>query len=378
MQISTFLVERWMSTYENDIRLNLAESSIKQLKLGELLDMAAAAGIQDARAAMERIVLTYDETRGTRELRELIAALYPGATGENVLITNGAIEANYLLFHTLVQPGDTVITMFPAYQQLYSVAEAIGANVKRWEVRWEKGYVPDLADLDALLDDRTRLIVLNTPHNPTGAVLTPEQVQAVVARAERLGAYVMCDETYQHISLDGSALAPGIRPLSPRAISVGTMSKNLGLAGLRIGWVVAGADVVQRCWAYRDYCSICSGRLSDWLAVLAARIYPQLIQRTVEIGRRNFAIADRFMREHTQYFEYIQPRAGLLMFPRLRLPVDSETFCKRLIHEEGVLLVPGSAFEKEGFFRLGFGDDTGHLTEGLEKLHGWLERHYGA
>lgn len=376
MQIRTFLVERWMSTYENDIRLNLAESSIKQLTLDELLRLAEEDGDATVRERMNRVVLTYDETRGTKELREAIAAHYRGATGENVLVTNGAIEANYLLFNTLVRPGDTVVVMFPAYQQLYSVAEAIGANVRHWEVKAEKGYVPDLADLDALIDERTRLIVINTPHNPTGGILTEDQVRGVCERAERVGARVLSDESYQGLSLDGRPLCPPAFSISNKMISVCTVSKNLGLAGLRIGWIVADEDLVRRCWSYRDYTSISSGRLSDWLATLAVRHRDKLIERACRIARRNFAIADAFMRAHTQYFDYIPPHAGLLMFPRLKVDADSVTFCRDLIREQGVMLVPGQAFEREGHFRLGYGDDTALLEEGLEKFDRYLRERF--
>lgn len=376
MQIRTFLVERWMSTYENDIRLNLAESSIKQLTLDELLRLAEEDGDAAVRERMNNVVLTYDETRGTKELREAIASHHRGATAENVLVTNGAIEANYLLFNTLVRPGDTVIVMFPAYQQLYSVAEAIGANIKRWELKAEKGYAPDLADLDALIDERTRLIVINTPHNPTGAILTEEQVRAVCERADRVGARVLSDESYQGLSLDGRPLCPPGYSISNKMISVGTVSKNLGLAGLRIGWVVADEELVQRCWSYRDYTSISSGRLSDWLATIAVRHRDKLLERACRIARRNFALADAFMRAHSQYVDYIPPRAGLLMFPRLKVDADSVTFCRDLIREQGVMLVPGQAFEREGHFRLGYGDDTALLEEGLEKFDRYLRERF--
>ncbi|MGE5560243.1 MAG: aminotransferase class I/II-fold pyridoxal phosphate-dependent enzyme [Chloroflexota bacterium] len=376
MQIRTFLVERWMSTYENDIRLNLAESSIKQLTLDELLRLAEENGERNVRERMNRVVLTYDETRGTRELRQAIAAHYRAATAENVLVTNGAIEANYLLFNTLLRPGDTVISMFPAYQQLYTVAEAIGANVRRWEVRADKGYVPDLADLDALLDERTTLIVINTPHNPTGAILTEEQVRGICERAERIGARVLSDETYQGISLDGRPLCPPAYSISNRMISVCTVSKNLGLAGLRIGWIVADEELCQRCWGYRDYVSISSGRLNDWLATIAISYRDKLLERACRIARTNFPLVDGFMRSHTQYFDYIPPHAGLLIFPRLKVNVDSATFCRELIKDQGVMLVPGQAFEKEGYFRVGFGDDTELLREGLEKFGRYLQERY--
>lgn len=373
MRIRPFLVERWLSTYENDIPVNLGESGVNPLTLGELLTLAEERGDTGVRERLSQVTLTYDETRGTRELREAIAAHYRGSTAENVLVTNGAIEANYLVFNALVRPGDTVITMFPAYQQLYSVAEALGATLKRWELREEKGYVPDLADLDAVLDERTRLIVINSPHNPTGAVLSEDDLRGVLARAEAVGARVLSDESYQGIALDEKPLAPPAWELDPRAISVSTLSKNAGLPGLRIGWIVADEDTIQSCWWYRDYTSISPGRLSDFLAVVALRHREALLERACRLARRNFALVQDFMERHSADFAFPAPRAGVLAFPRLRHEPDSAEFCRGLIREQGVLLVPGSAFEKEGCFRMGYGAETAYLEEGLRRLHLYLK-----
>ncbi|HHY95986.1 MAG TPA: aminotransferase class I/II-fold pyridoxal phosphate-dependent enzyme [Firmicutes bacterium] len=373
MRIRPFLVERWLSTYENDVPVNLGESGVKPLALGELLALAEERGDTGVQERLSQVVLTYDETRGTRELREAIASHYRGSTAANVLVTHGAIEANYLVFNALVRPGDTVITMFPAYQQLYSVAEALGARLKRWELQEDRGYVPDLAELDALLDENTRLIVINSPHNPTGAVLSEGDLRAILSRAEAVGARVLSDESYQGIALDEQPLAPPAWELDQRAISVSTLSKSVGLPGLRIGWIVADEATVQSCWSYRDYTSISPGRLSDFLAVVALRHREALLERACRLARRNFSIVKDFMESHPADFQFIPPRAGVLAFPRLHREEDSAEFCRGLIREQGVLLVPGSAFEKEGCFRMGYGDDTANLQEGLRRLHAYVE-----
>jgi len=362
-----------MSAYENDIPLNLAESSIKQLQLKELLDLAEKRGMSDVRDRMEQLVLTYDETPGTLELRTALADFY-GVSPDEILVTNGAIEANYLLFRTLVKPEDTVVAVFPAYQQLYEVPAALGANVRHWELRFEDGFRPNLDELHDLIDETTSLLVLNTPHNPTGAALTRSELEQILEWAAEVEALVLCDETYQDLALyDGQEWAPPARVLSPRGISVGTMSKNLGLAGLRIGWIAATPTIIDECWAYRDYTSISCSRLSDFLATVAWRLRPQLIERAVNIARRNLGVLREFMDENKEYFDFVPPQAGLLTFPRLRKHDESRRFCQALIEEKGVLLVPGWAFEREPFFRLGFGEDPGLFDAGLQRIEEFVQ-----
>jgi len=369
-----FRVERWMSTYEQGVAYNLAESSTKQLRLGELLDLAESAGDQGVRRRLEDLVLTYDETPGSAELRRRLAGLY-GVEPDEILVTSGAIEANYLVFRSLLEPGDVVVSMFPAYQQLYSVPEMMGCRVRRWSLDPAHGFRPDLAALRRLLDERVKLIVLNSPHNPTGAYLDETDLKTILGWAEDLGAYVLCDETYYGVTLeDGQAVAPYARTLSPRAISVSTTSKNLGLAGLRIGWVAATREIAEKCWWYRDYVSISCSRLSDALACLALDCRERLLERSRALARRNLAALSRFMAEHADRFDWFPPRAGLLAFPRIRggSPVDSREFCRRLLEAEGVFLVPGWAFEMEGHFRIGIGEGPEVFDTGLERFERFL------
>jgi aspartate/methionine/tyrosine aminotransferase len=330
--------------------------------------MAEHYGMTDIRRQMEELVLTYDETPGTRELRTSLARLYD-VEADEILVTNGAIEANYLLFQTLVSPGDVVVVMFPAYQQLYEVAGALGAEVRRWELRFEEKFRPNLEALRDLIDERTQLIVINTPHNPTGAALTGEELRQILKWADEVGAYVLSDETYQGIQLyEGQTWAPPARTLSSLGISVGTLSKSLGLAGLRIGWIAATPELIEECWAYRDYSSISCSRLSDFLAVCALSLRSRLIERAVGIARHNLGVLRDFMADHTEHFDFVPPQAGLLTFPRLKQSSDSRQFCRELSTKKGVLLVPGWAFEVESFLRIGFGEDPELFQTGLQLL----------
>ncbi|HEX6989119.1 MAG TPA: aminotransferase class I/II-fold pyridoxal phosphate-dependent enzyme [Bacillota bacterium] len=371
MTYVSFLIERWMSAHEQRARFNLGESGVKPLRLGELLSMAEASGHTGARRQLEQLVLTYGETPGSRELRERVAALY-GAGPDEVLITQGAIEANYLLFRALVEPGDVVVSTVPAYQQLYSVAAMAGAEVRPWRLRPEDGFIPDLEALHALLDHRVRLIVINSPHNPTGAVLDEAALRRILAWAEEIDAYVLCDEAYHGVVHGREPVAPPARALSPRAISVSTLSKTMGLAGLRIGWLAATAEVAERCWGYRDYVTISVSRLSDALACLALDLRPQLLERCRRILSRNLDLIDAWMDDHVEDFEWVRPRGGVVSFPRLRRHTDSAAFCRGLLEQEGVLLVPGSTFEVEGHVRLGIGEDPGVVAAGMERIGRYL------
>ena len=241
--------------------------------------------------------LGYSEACGSAELRGLIAATYENTSPDEILVTTGAIEANFLLFNELLSAGDRVVAVNPAYQQLHSVAKAIGCDVALWTLRDDGGFRFDLDDLRALATPGTRMIVVNTPHNPTGAMLSEQELRDIYALAEELDAWVLSDEAYRWLDLPGSPpLAPPMRNLGPRAISTGTFSKPFGLPGLRIGWIAAPEDVVRRCWGLRDYISLSPGKLNDALAVLAFRHRDQIVERTQRIVAENLPICRTLVR----------------------------------------------------------------------------------
>ena len=301
-------------------------------------------------------------------LRSALAATYRDTGPDNVLVTTGAIEANFLLFNVLLEPGDHVVAVYPAYQQLYSVPRAIGCEVSPWVVSAEGGFHYDLDELERLVTPRTKLIVLNTPHNPTGALLSAEELRRVYALAESVGAWVHGDEAYRWLQLpDGEELAPPVRELGERGISVGTLSKPFGLPGLRIGWLVAPAEVVERCWAMRDYVSLSPGKLNDALAVLALRHREAIVARNQAIVARNLATARRWFAEQAEVVSWTEPRAGLLAMIRYTLDLPSRDLADRLAGEYSVMLAPGAAFGYEHYLRLGLGQDPAIFAAGLAR-----------
>lgn len=370
MPFEPFALERWMSHYETRVTHDIGESGIAPMSMSDLIAFEP----EGERAALTRSLLDlplgYSEARGTEALRAALAGTYRTATPDDILVTTGAIEANFLLASVLISPGDHVVAVYPAYQQLYSVPRGLGADVSLWHIsETASGYEFDVDALAALVTLATRLIIVNTPHNPTGAVLSASDLERIYAMTEAAGAYLVVDEAYRWLDVPGGVeLAPPARDLGPRAISVGTLSKPFGLPGLRLGWLAAPADVAAACWAHRDYISLSPGKLSDALAVLALGRIPEVQARNRAIIATNLAVADRWFAAHADLVSWNPPKAGLLALMRYTPEILSLELSNLLADEYGVLLVPGSAFGFEGHLRLGVGQDPVIFAEGLERV----------
>ena len=368
MKIETFALERWMTTYETRVDYDIAESGILPLTTNDLLALEPPGERDQILAGLLDLRLGYSEAPGSFELRSLLSATYEDTGPEHVLITTGAIEANFLLFNVLLDLGDHVVAVHPAYQQIHSVPKAIGCDLDLWRVRADGAFRFDLDDLERLITPRTKLIAVNTPHNPTGAMLSADDLLRVYDLADSVGARVLGDEAYRWLEHPGGeALAPPVRDLGERAISVGTLSKPFGLPGLRIGWLAADADLVARCWAMRDYVSLSPGKLNDALAVLALKHRDRLIARNQSIIAQNLETAHRWFADHADLVSWTPPRAGLLALMRYHLDVPSLELANRLAEQHSVMLAPGSAFGFEGHLRVGIGQDPAVFMEGLAR-----------
>jgi aspartate/methionine/tyrosine aminotransferase len=368
VKIEPFALERWMTTWETQVEFDIAESGILPLTVNELLDFVGLAERERTLARLLDTRLGYSEAPGSQELRALLAATYRATGPENILVTTGAIEANFLAFNVLLEPGDHVVAVYPAYQQLYSVPRAIGCDVSLWRLRPENGFRYDLNELERLVTPRTKLIVVNTPHNPTGAMLSAADLAHIYDLAASLGARVLCDEAYRWLDIPGSApLAPPMRDLGDAAISVGTVSKPFGLPGLRIGWLAGPADFIAACWAMRDYVSLSPGKLNDALAVLALRHREQIVARNRAIVEQNLATAEQWFAAHQDVVSWTPPRGGLLALLRYNLALPARELADRLAGEYSVMLAPGSAFGFEYHLRLGIGQEPAIFAEGLAR-----------
>lgn len=371
MQIEPFALERFQSEWEHRVRYNLSESGVLPLSVRELLgDDAALAAVLDT-------PLVYTQTNGTPALRASIAARYPGATADHVQVTNGGSEANFVVTWRMVEPGDEVVVLVPAYLQIAGLVRAFGGIVREWPMRRaaDGRWRPDSAELDALVTPKTRAIVINTPNNPTGARLTEADLDAVARAAARVGAWVVSDEIYRGAELDGVE-SPSMWGRLDRVIVTGGLSKAYGLPGLRVGWAVAPPEVAASLWHYHDYTSIAPGALSDQLATaaLAPGTRDALLARTRAILRENVPAVEAWLRRCGYPFDWASPDAGAFVFARYGVPVNSTALVTRLRDEESVLIVPGDQFGMDGYLRFGIGDRVEHVLEGLERLKAFLDR----
>jgi len=368
VKIEPFALERWLTAHELHVEFDIAESGIYPLTTRDLLDLMPEGERASTLQRLLDLRLGYSEATGTLRLRALLAQTYEGCGPDNILVTTGAIEANFLLFNVLLNPGDHVIAPYPAYQQLYSVPRALGCDVSLWRVRDDDGFRFDLDDLEHLLRPQTRLIVINSPHNPTGAVLDASELQRVYDLADSVGARVLSDEAYRWLAVPGSSEAtPPMYDLGPAGISVGTLSKPFGLPGLRIGWMAAPAELAAACWAMRDYVSLSPGKLNDALAILALEHRDAIIQRNTGIISQNLSATEQWIAERRDIVSWMAPRGGLLALLRYNLDIPSLDLANKLAEEYGVMLAPGSVFGFEHHLRIGIGQEPSLFQAGLER-----------
>lgn len=373
MNYETFALERWMTRWELEVSHDICESGIKPLSLTDVLELLPKDAAARLESTIRSVPLGYSEARGTIELRTALADTYVDTSPEDILVTTGAIEANFLLFNVLVQPGDHVIVVDPAYQQLQSVPKALGADLELLSVVHDDGYYYDLNELRAMVRPETRLIVINIPHNPTGAMLSNGQIDELIEIARESDAWILSDEAYRWIEHPGGEAIPApMRGRYEKGISVGTVSKPFGVPGLRIGWFAAPAEIVQAAWAVRDYVSLSPAKLSDIITTEILAHRGAIFARNAGIIGENLDTANRWFAESSDLASWIPPRAGLLAMMSYTADIDSTTLGNRLASEAGVMLAPGDAFGMPGRLRIGIGQDPVIFREGLERTARFL------
>lgn len=371
MDISVFGVEKWMDTYEDHCEYNLAETCVDSLHMHELLAMTGRGeAILDELRGMK---LTYGAIEGSVRLRGLIASLFAAQRVENVTVTHGAAGANALVYETLVRPGDHMISIVPNYQQHYSIPESYGARVERLVLRESDGYLPDLAALRAMVTPTTKLIAFSNPNNPTGSLMDRAILTGITAIARSVGAYVLSDEVYRGIDLDGDGFTTSIVDLYERGISTGSMSKAYSLAGLRLGWIVGPADLLKQVTVHRHYNTISVGMLDDLFASLALEHRDAILSRNREILRTNLGILDAWIQAEPG-LSYVKPKSGTTALVQYDLPMPSVELCERLLAETGVMFVPGSVMEMEGHLRIGYANARRSLELGLPRVSAFLRK----
>lgn len=369
MKVVPFDVENWMNEREMSARWNIAETCVDSLTLGELLALSG-----DAEASLARLramKLTYGHIAGVPRLRELLAQSYADLPADQVLTTSGAISANFLAEYTLVEPGQLVVCVEPTYQQLFSVPESFGAEVRLLRLRPENGFLPDVDELRALADGRAQLIVINNPNNPTGALIDRERLEAVVEVARECDAYLLADEVYRGLEHEPGLHTPSVVDLYEKGVSTGSMSKLYSLAGLRLGWVAGPRDVIADCEQHRHYTTISCGMLDEQLAIIALEARDELLARNLGILRGNAATLDEWVSAEP-HIDYVRPQAGTTAFLHYDYQVPSVRFADELFALNGTFLVPGGAFGWENWLRVGFTPAPDVLKAGLAGLSAYM------
>ncbi len=360
-----FDMERMMSKWENVVEYNLSESGAHPATVRELLgDWTLVEELLDTE-------LNYPQANGSVELREHIAALYPGATPDNVLVTVGCAEANFITLQTLLAPGDEMVVMLPNYMQIWGIGHNYGFQVRAFHLKEERGWAADLDELNEVVTEKTKLIAVCNPNNPTGYILTQQEMDAIVAAAERVGAWLLADEVYSGAEHLTDTETPSFWGRYDKVLAMNSLSKAYGLPGLRIGWVVGPADIVDDIWARHEYTTISTTMLANKLAALALspQVRPRLIQRTRGYIRRGYPILDGWLESHEETFTLVPPQAAAIAFARYHLDVNSTELVERLMREKSVLIAPGDHFGLDHHLRISFGLPPDYVRAGLERIH---------
>jgi aspartate/methionine/tyrosine aminotransferase len=351
--LQPFKLERYFDQYEFNVPYLLSPSDCESLSLSELLSLADAS----SRSLWDALSLGYTEASGHLALRQVIASLHTTANPDQVLVL-APEEGIFIAMHTLLSPGDEVICISPVYQSLHEVARSIGCRVIPWSLTpHHTHWTLDLDQLAQSISDKTRLLVINFPHNPTGYLLSKSDLNSLVSIARDRQLYIFSDEMYRLLEYDHTMQLPAISDIYERGISLSGMSKSLAMPGLRIGWLVTSDSGLRDRWiAFKDYTTICSSAPSEILALMGLNARQGILARNLNIIRNNLATAEQFFSRHTQLFDWFPPQAGSVAFPRWTGPGTVDSLCQELVQHQGVMVVPGSLFDvQSGHFRLGLG-----------------------
>jgi aspartate/methionine/tyrosine aminotransferase len=361
-----FMLEREMSIWENQVQYNLSESGVHPMTTRELFNNDAQ--LIDEFLSTE---LNYPQTNGLMELREQIARLYPGSTAEEVVVTTGAAQANFTTLLTIMDPGDEIVVMLPNYMQIWGVAKNFKLDVKTFSLKEDLGWGVDIDELNRTVSNKTRLIAICNPNNPTGHILSSDERQAIVKTAGKVGAWILADEVYAGAEHNTDEFTASFWGNYERVFAIGSLSKAYALPGLRIGWVVASGKMANEIWARQDYVTISATMLGNKLAAyaLSPDVLPRITSRTREYVRRGYKNFEEWCIEHSNLFSLVPPQAAAIAFVRYHSQINSSELVKRLIDEQSTLVVPGDHFGLDQHLRISYGLSNDYVNEGLERIY---------
>ena len=368
MKIDKFKVEKWFNEYEKDAVYDLADTCVESLSINELLELTGE-GYEEVFSRK----LNYGDIHGSKRLKNAIAGMYENQSDENITITHGAIGANHLVMLTLVEPQDKVVSIVPTYQQHYSIPKSFGANVEMFFLKEENNWLPYLEKLEEVVGTDTKLICMNNPNNPTGAVIPDEMLFQIVEIAKKSNAYILCDEVYRGLNHEGNPFSVSIADIYDKAISTGSMSKVFSLAGLRLGWIAAAENIMEQINSQREYNTISVGILDDYFATLAIENKDKIIKRNLDkIATGKKILIDWANLEPR--VRLVTPQGGTTAFIYYDSPLSSIELCRRLQEETGVMILPGETLEMDKYLRIGYGNNFDQLEKALKIFSDWLKQ----
>ncbi|MBN2416388.1 aminotransferase class I/II-fold pyridoxal phosphate-dependent enzyme [bacterium] len=362
MHVDIFQLERIQSLWENSVAYNLTETGIHPFTLKELLPGDELQRLLDLR-------LGYGHTNGSPALRDAVSALYTGADRENILVTAGSIEANFIAVWSLLEPGDELVLMLPNYMQIWGAARAFGITVKPFYLREESGWQFDPDELRRALTPKTKMIAVCNPDNPTGAVMSSGNMDLIVRLARERDIWIYADEIYRGAELSGEE-TPSFYGRWEKTMVAGGLSKAYALAGLRIGWLAGPKPAIEAAWAHRDYTTISTVILSNEVAAwaLGPGVRQRILQRNRSILETNLALIHEWAASQGDLFSFHDPAAGGMVFLRYDLPVNSTALSEKIRREKSTFIIPGDCFDMDGYIRIGIGAETSYLRAGLERV----------
>ncbi|WP_308722292.1 guanitoxin biosynthesis PLP-dependent (S)-gamma-hydroxy-L-arginine cyclodehydratase GntC [Paenibacillus polysaccharolyticus] len=367
MQMALHLMEPWL--IENQYtKFNLGESGIEDRTLGEVLELTETKIEELLQCSFKN-----NDTYGSLQLRTSIASFYDNVSPEEIIVTTGVSEAVFIYYHLRYEPGANVIVPFPAFQTLYEVPKYLGYEVRLLDLKTEEGFKINIESLKSMIDNNTKIIVLNNPHNPTGALLTDSEVAEIIQIAEQYGIEILADEHYRFIPYGDEDLIPSLYGKSECVVAVGSMIKCLACVGLRVGWVVADRTLVDQIRDFKDYTThtICS--INDFLAYRLLLHWEKIGMEHKSWVLENIIEFRKLVARHNSVIDWIEPKGGIVAFPFLKdKSISSQHFAERLIENTEVSVLPGEVFERPGHFRIGFGLHPDKFRGAMERMSQFL------
>jgi aspartate/methionine/tyrosine aminotransferase len=367
MKIKPFKLERYYTIHEHAAKYSLCNSDCEAMTISELLSLE-----NGAEEAFGNTWLGYTHTQGSPELRQDISDIYSKITAADLTVCTGAQEPIFLFSHAVLNSSDEVIVQTPCYQSLQSVPESIGCKVLPWNVHYE-GNTPrfDIETLKKLISNKTKVIYLNAPHNPTGFLFTKEEQQAIIALARVHNIIIFCDEVYRELEHNPSFALPAFADAYENGVSVGVMSKAYGLPGLRIGWLATqNKAILEEVGILKEYTTICNAGPSEFLAGVALRNRHTILDKNLKIIQHNLPLYDAFFAKYTDLFSWYKPNAGPIAFVKMLFDTNDMAFAEKAMKEKSILLLPGGVYDFNGYFRIGFGRRK--IPEALEQFEAFV------